>query len=227
MPTVSGLCRVIGQIARFFFCKRRIARLRARGVCRASLQVSLPSAEVPHPHAQPSEWISLDPEGQNESVFISPVIESSTSTSPSGGLWFLVQTADGISHLGYRAPGRSTPTSPPPPKCSTDSLCFAVRAEEEKKIKGCTDAGWLAGWLALLSADPNFYDSLFIECEITVPVAAAQVGRKWSRAVFFFFLAYGIQLHAAAHTLSQCIMLHATLIYLFINLFFAPGWRAT
>lgn len=147
MPTVSGLCRVIGQIARFFFCKRRIGRSPTRGVCRASLQVSLPSAEVPHPHAQPSEWTSLDPEGQNESVFISPVIESSTSTSPAAvcDSWCRLQMVFLILGIGLQA-------------AALPLLLLLLNApqihfvspyvQKKKKKKGCTDAGWLAGWLS-------------------------------------------------------------------------------
>lgn len=131
----------------------------------------------------------------------------------------MVQTADGISHLGYRAPGRSTPTSPPPPKCSTDSLCFAVRAEEEKKRDAQMLAGWLAGWLALLSADPNFYDSLFIECEITVPVAAAQVGRKWSRGVFFWLMESSYMLPPTPCLNALCFMRH---LFIYLSIYFSP-----
>lgn len=191
-----------------------------RGVCRASLQVSLPSAEVPHPHAQPSEWTSLDPEGQNESVFISPVIESSTSTSPAAvcDSWCRLQMVFLILGIGLQAAALPLLLL----LLNAPQILFVSPYVQKKKKKGCTDAGWLAGRLALLSADPNFYDSLFIECEITVPVAAAQVGRKWSRGVFF-----GLW-NPATCCRPHLVSLHYASCdtYLFIHLFIFRPWLA-
>lgn len=124
-----------------------------RGVCRASLQVSLPSAEVPHPHAQPSERTSLDPEGQNESVFISPVIESSTSTSPAAvcDSWCRLQMVFLILGIGLQA-------------AALPLLLLLLNAPQilfvspyvQKKKKKKRDAQMLAGWLAgSLSSPPT------------------------------------------------------------------------